>query len=110
MIETQSLRRCGGKIRKRNIRRDQIPLLGNLLSGPDVVSAIGAPTYMTLTERDIMAEEKTGSSIASSIVAIVGIVAIIILVYFVFLKGGGDGDKDINVNVKGVEDVLPDGK
>lgn len=55
-----------------------------------------------------MAEEKSGSGVASSVVAIVGIIAIILLVYFIFLRGGGDTQHDVDVDVDGVEEVLPD--
>ena len=57
--------------------------------------------------RSIMAEEKSSSGAATAIVAVVGILAILALIYFLFLKGGGgDGSKDLNIKVDGVEELV----
>lgn len=62
-----------------------------------------------------MADSSSSSGSATTvIVGVVAVIAIAFLVYFAFLRGGGEaGGTDIDVNVDpggAIEDVVPDGE
>lgn len=60
-----------------------------------------------------MAETNSSGSATAVIVGIVAVLAIVLLVYFAFLRGGESGGTDIDVNIdpgEAVEEVVPDGE
>ena len=61
-----------------------------------------------------MAETQSSGNSTAVIVGVVAVIAIVLLVYFAFLRGGAEGggtDIDVNVDPGGaIEEVVPDGE